>query len=156
MRNIFPTHSCTLLFSASFYSENTKHIYFLAHTTKTQKHHYRIIFLLLHCYLLYRIAYYIIFYLHLHLMFDNHLVELGTQDKKIVLHVAWKRMSGAFWLFPESSILNPKFPHGENLLLLQHSIVGVPTSWHLCLVSSSPLSSPRTRRSDILRVTLIS
>jgi hypothetical protein len=77
-----------------------KHIYFLAHTTKTQKHHYRIIFTLLHCYLLYCICYHISFYLLLHLVLDNHSVELGTQDKEIVLQVAWIRMSGAFSTVP--------------------------------------------------------
>jgi hypothetical protein len=40
-------------------------------------------------------------------------------------------------LFSESSILNPGFSHGKNLLLLQHSALGVPTSWHLCLVLSA-------------------
>jgi hypothetical protein len=43
-------------------------------------------------------------------------------------------------MFSKSSILNPEFPSGENLLLLQHSTLGVPMSWHLCLVSS-PLCS---------------
>jgi hypothetical protein len=57
-------------------------------TTKTQKHHYRIIFILLHCYLHYCIAYHILFYLHSHLMIDNHSVELGTQDKEVVLQVS--------------------------------------------------------------------
>jgi hypothetical protein len=39
-------------------------------------------------------------------------------------------------LLPKSSILNPEFPRGKNLLLLQHSALRVPTSWHLCLLSS--------------------
>jgi hypothetical protein len=42
-----------------------------------------------------------------------------------------------FLLFPESSIITPSFPRGENFLLLQHSALGVPT-WHTCLVSSPP------------------
>jgi hypothetical protein len=46
----------------------------------------RIIFILLHCYLFY--VYHILFYLHSHLVLDNHSVELGTQDKEIVLQVA--------------------------------------------------------------------
>jgi hypothetical protein len=64
-----------------------KHIYFLAYTYKTQKYLSRIIFTLLHCYLLY-LYYHILFYLHLHLVLDNHSVELGTQDKEVVLQVA--------------------------------------------------------------------
>jgi hypothetical protein len=50
-------------FQHHFILKVQKHIYFLAHTTKTQKHHYRNIIILLHCYLLYRIAYHILFLL---------------------------------------------------------------------------------------------
>jgi hypothetical protein len=105
----------TFIFSIILFRKYKKYL-LLAYTTKTQKHHYRIIFTLLHCYLLYRIAYHILFYLHLHLVFDNHSVELKKQDEKIVLQVAWRRTIGAFWLFPESLILNPELPHWENLL----------------------------------------
>jgi hypothetical protein len=97
-------------FLASFYSENTKHIYFLAYTTKTQKHHYRIIFILLHCCIPYSIAYHILFYLHLNLVLDNHSVELGTQDKEIVLQVAWRRMIGAFSTVPREFNIKPWVP----------------------------------------------
>jgi hypothetical protein len=66
---------------------------------------------------------------------ENHSVELETQDEEFfcrLLEEEWKEL---FRLFPESSIFNLEFPRGENLLLLQHSALGVPT-WHLCLVSS--------------------
>jgi hypothetical protein len=99
-----------LLFSASFYSENTIFFYFFAYTTKNQKHHYRIIFILLHYYLPYNIAYYILFYLHLDLVLDNHSVELGTQDKEIVLQVAWRRMIGAFSTVPREFNIKPWVP----------------------------------------------
>jgi hypothetical protein len=138
IRNTFSTHLHSLLFSASFYSENIKHINFLAHTTKTQKYHYRIKSTLLHCYLLYCTAYYILFYLHSHLVLDNHLVELGTQDEKIVLQVARRRSTRAFSTIPREFDINPEFPRGKNLLLLQHSALEVPTSWHVCLVPSGP------------------
>jgi hypothetical protein len=55
---------------------------------------------------------------------DNHSVELGTQDKEIVLI----RMKRAFTTVPREFDINPKFPHGENLMLLQHSAIGVPMS----------------------------
>jgi hypothetical protein len=35
---------------------------------------------------------------------ENHSVELGTQDKEIVLQVAWRERGELFRLFPESSI----------------------------------------------------
>jgi hypothetical protein len=54
------------------------------------------------------------------------------------LQVAWRRTMRAFSTVPESSILNPDFPRGENLLLLQHSALGVPTSWHLYLCHYAP------------------
>jgi hypothetical protein len=41
---------------------------------------------------------------------------------------------------PREFDINPEFPRGENLLLLQHSALGVPT-WHTCLVSSRLFSS---------------
>jgi hypothetical protein len=87
IRNTFLTHLHALLFSASFKFENTKHIYFLVYNYKTQKYLLRIIFTLLHCYLLY-LHYYILFYLYLHLVLDNHSMELGTRDKGVVyLHL---------------------------------------------------------------------
>jgi hypothetical protein len=41
---------------------------------------------------------------------NNHTVELGTQGKDLVLQVAWQGQVELFWLFPESSILNPESP----------------------------------------------
>jgi hypothetical protein len=110
IRNTFPRHLHTLLFSAPFFPKIQKHIYFLAHTTKTQKHYYRIIFILLHYYLLYFICYHISFYLILHLVLDNHSVELGTQDEEIVLQVAWRRTSGAFLTVPREFHIKPRVP----------------------------------------------
>jgi hypothetical protein len=124
-----------LLFSALNYYENTKIYYFFAYTTETQKYHYHSISTLLHCYLLYRLAYHIYFYLHSHLVLDNHSVELETQERGIVLQVAGRRTSGAFLTVPREFDINPEFPSWENLLLLHHSALGVPT-WHTCLVSS--------------------
>jgi hypothetical protein len=66
---------------------------------------------------------------------ENHSVELGTQERGIVLQVAGRRRSGAFSNVPQEFDINSSFLHGENLLLLQHSALGVPT-WHTCLVSS--------------------
>jgi hypothetical protein len=77
------THS--FIFSTILFRKYKNIFTFLHKTTKTQKHYYHIIFTLLHCYLLYCISYYILFYLHLHLVLDNHSVELGIQDEEIIL-----------------------------------------------------------------------
>jgi hypothetical protein len=90
-----------------------KHIYFFACTTKTQKYHYLSIFTLLHCYLIYHLAYHIYFYLHSHLVLDNHSVESGTQERGIVLQVAGRRTSGAFLTVPREFDINPEFPSWE-------------------------------------------
>jgi hypothetical protein len=44
-------------------------------------------------------------------------------------------MTRAFATVPREFDINPEFPRGENLLLLQYSALGVPT-WQPCLVSS--------------------
>jgi hypothetical protein len=46
----------------NFIPKIQKHIYFLAYTTKTQKNHYRIIFILFYCIVIYFIVLHIIFY----------------------------------------------------------------------------------------------
>jgi hypothetical protein len=61
---------------------------------------------------------------------DNHSVELGTQDKELFLGCL-TRTERAFATVPREFDINPEFLHGENLLLLQHSALGVPTKWHL-------------------------
>jgi hypothetical protein len=57
---------------------------------------------LLYCIIIYftSLAYHIYFYLHSHLVLDNHSVELGTQERGIVLQVAGRRTSGAFSTVP--------------------------------------------------------
>jgi hypothetical protein len=64
-------------------------------------------------------------------VFENPSVELGTQDKKIVLQVALTRMKRAFMTVLREFDINPKFPCGKNLLFLQYSALGVPTKWNI-------------------------
>jgi hypothetical protein len=64
------------------------------------------------------------------LVLDNHSVELGTQDKEIILQVADENEE-SFLDCPREFDINPKFPRGENLLLLQYSTLRVPTKWHI-------------------------
>jgi hypothetical protein len=120
-----PVHA--LLFSVSFKAKNTKHIYFLAYNYKTQIYLSHIIFTLLHCYLLY-LYYHILFYLYLHLVLDNHSLELGTQDKEVVLQVAWRTtraFSSVIWEFD----IKPRVFLWGKLFLVQYSAFRVPTSW---------------------------
>jgi hypothetical protein len=112
----------TYLLSCS-HNQNPKtplphHIYFIA-----------LLFTLLHL-----LSYFI--YIHLHLVLDNHSVELGHKTRRLFCRLLEEERGELFWLFPESLILNPEFPRGEYILLLQHSALGVPMSWHLFLVSS--------------------
>jgi hypothetical protein len=75
------------------------------------------LFTLLYCYLLYRTAYHIYFCLHSHLMLDNHSVELGTQERGIILQVAGRRTSRAFLTVPREFDINPEFPSWEKFTL---------------------------------------
>jgi hypothetical protein len=109
VRNNFPTLVYALLFSALNYFENKKHIYFFAYATKSQKYHYHSIFTLLHCYLLYRTAYHVSFYLHSLLVLDNRSVVLGTQEREIVLQVARRRTTRAFLTVLREFDINPEF-----------------------------------------------
>jgi hypothetical protein len=68
---------------------------------------------------------------------DDHTVELGAQDKELVLQVGWQGLKKLFFLlFLESSILNPWVILVGKILLLHHCALGVPMNWHTCLVSS--------------------
>jgi hypothetical protein len=124
-KHISNTFTCTFIFSTKLFKKIQKHVYFFAYTTKTQKYHYHSIFTLLYC---------ISYYLHSHLVLDNHSVSWGHKNKELFCRLLEEERAELFQQFPKSSILTPSFPHGENLLLLQHSALGVPT-WHTCLVS---------------------
>jgi hypothetical protein len=99
-------HLHALLFSASFKSENTKTYLLSCIHLQNPKIPYTNHITLLHHYLL---------YLHLHLVLDNHSVELGA--RKFFYKLLEEERQELSRLFLESSILNPEFPCGENLLL---------------------------------------
>jgi hypothetical protein len=118
-------------FQHHFILKIQKYIYFLAYTTKTQKHHYRIIFTLLHCYLLF-VLHIIFYFTYIYtLCLTTTRWSWGHRIRKLFCKLLEEEQQDLFRLFPESSILNPEFSRGNNLLLLQHSALGVPTSWHL-------------------------
>jgi hypothetical protein len=92
---------------------------------------------LLYCIVIYFTVLHIIFtftYIHT-LCLTTTRWSWGHMNEELFCRLLEEERQEIFWLFPKSSILNPSFPRGENLLLLQHSTLGVPT-WHTCLVSS--------------------
>jgi hypothetical protein len=105
-KHLFDTSICTLI-SALNYSKNTKHIYFLAYTYKTQKHHYRIIYIftLLHCYLLYRTAYHIFFLFIFTPCAWQPLNGVGnTRTRNLICRLLEEERQELLQPFPESSI----------------------------------------------------
>jgi hypothetical protein len=95
---------------------------------------------LLYCIVIYFIVLHIIFiFTCIHtLCLTTTRWSWGHKNEKIVLQVARRRTTRAFATVPREFDINPEFPCGENLLLLQHSALGVPT-WHTFLVSSCPI-----------------
>jgi hypothetical protein len=139
IRNTFPTYLHALLFSVLFKSENTKTHYLLAYNYKPKN--------TFHAYLLYCIVIYFTFIIIFYFTYIYTLCLTttrwiwGHKTRKLFCRLLEEERWELSQLFPESLILNPKFPRGKNLLLLQHFALGVPTSWHLCLVSSRLFSS---------------
>jgi hypothetical protein len=142
IRNTFLTLLFALLFSALNYSENIKHIYFLAFTYKTQKHLYRVI--LVHVSLVYlaRIIFillhllFILLHIHIYFPYIHTLclttTQWGWRHKTRKLFVGClTRTKRAFSTVLREFDINPEFPRGKKLLLLQHSALGVPTKWHI-------------------------
>jgi hypothetical protein len=91
---------------------------------------------LLYCIVIYFTLLHIIFYfyLHSHLVLDNHSVELGTQERGIVLQVARRRTTRAFLTVPESSILTPEFPLWGKFTLATTLCTWSPNLAHLLSV----------------------
>jgi hypothetical protein len=72
-------------------------------------------------------------------MLDNHMVELVVQDKQVALQVAGQGLKKLSLLFPESSILTPSHPYGEDSVATSLCTWSVPINWHTCLVTSTTL-----------------
>jgi hypothetical protein len=128
-------HLYSLLFSASFYPENTKiYLFSCTHSQnpKTPLPHH-IYFITLFFTLPYCTSYFIFTYIHT-LCLTTTRWSWGHKNEEFFLQVARRRTMRAFMTVPWEFDINPEFPRGENLLLLQHSALGVP-SWHICLVS---------------------
>jgi hypothetical protein len=88
IRKTFPTLLLAFLFLTLMKSENTKITFtFCSYTQNTKAALlYRISFSLL--YIIYFFLLFYLLYLFRNLVLDNHSVELGTQDKELVLQVA--------------------------------------------------------------------
>jgi hypothetical protein len=134
-KHLSNTFICTFIFSTKLF-QKYKNIFTFLHTHTKPKNIFTASYLL-YCIVIYFIVLYIIFYFYLrsHLVLDNYSVELGTQERGIVLQVAGRRTTRAFSTVSREFNINPEFSRGENLLLLQHSAPWVLT-WHTCVVSS--------------------
>jgi hypothetical protein len=66
-----------------------------------------------------------------HLVLDNHLVEFGDARQGVYFAGCVMRTKRDFMTVPREFDINPEFPRGKNLLLLQHSALGFPTKWHI-------------------------
>jgi hypothetical protein len=92
---------------------------------------------LLSCIIIYFTVLHIIFtftYIHT-LCLTTTRWSWGHKNEELFCRLLEEERQELFRLFSESSILTLSFPREENLLLLQHSVLGVPT-WNTCLVSS--------------------
>jgi hypothetical protein len=136
-KHLFDTSICTLI-SALNYSKNIK-TYLLPcihiQNPKTSlPHHIYIYFIALLFTLPYCISYFLFIYIYT-LCLTTTQWSWEHKNKEFDLQIARRRTTRAFATVPREFDINPEFPHGENLHLLQHSALGVPT-WHTCLVSS--------------------
>jgi hypothetical protein len=115
-KHLSNTFACTFIFSTKLFRKY-KNIFFFAYTTKTQKYHSHSIFNLLHCYLLHRIAYHInCTYIHTMCLTTTQW-SWGHKNEELFCKLLEEERAELFWLFPESSILTPSFPHGGKFTL---------------------------------------
>jgi hypothetical protein len=120
IRNTFPTHLHALLFSASFKSENTK-IHLLScinlQNPKIPFTHHIYFIASLYIYFICIIIFYFTYIYTLYLKTTQW--SWGHKTRNLFCRLLEEERRELSLFFPESSILNPDFPRGENLLLLQ-------------------------------------
>jgi hypothetical protein len=91
---------------------------------------------LLYCIVIYFTVLHIIFYfyLHSHLVLDNHSVELGTQERGIILQVTRRRTTRAFLTISREFDINPEFPSWGIFTLATTLCTWSPNLTHLLSV----------------------
>jgi hypothetical protein len=151
-KHLFKTSACTFSFSTKLF-QKYKNIFTSLHTQPKPKNIIPVAYLL-YCIVIYFIVLHIIFtFTYIHTLFLIATPWIwGHKNEELFCRLLEEEHKELFWLFPESSILTPSFPHGKNLLLLQHSALGVP-NWHTCLVSSrllAPLPGNKVKHSQLL------
>jgi hypothetical protein len=134
IRNTFPTLARFFKNSSLIKSEIQKHIYFFCNHLKNPKTRLPYFFSFIIALVIYCITcilLHLLFYFTYiqHLVIHNHSVELGIQDKEIVLHFCLTKIKRASSTIPQEFDINPELSSWGNLLLLQHSALGVPTKW---------------------------
>jgi hypothetical protein len=132
-KHLSNTFICTFIFSTKLFRKY-KNIFTSLHTQLKPKNIITASYLLYCIFLLYRIAYNIYFYLHPHLVLDNHSVELGTQEWEIILQVAGRRMTRAFSTVPREFDINLKLPSWGKFTLATILCTWSPNLAHLLSV----------------------
>jgi hypothetical protein len=91
---------------------------------------------LLYCIVIYFTVLHILFYfyLHSHLVLDNHSVKLGTQERGIVLQVAGRRTTRAFLTVPREFNINLEFSSWGKFTLAKTLRTWSPNLAHLLSV----------------------
>jgi hypothetical protein len=146
-RNTFPTLCMCLFIFSYFLKWKNKNIFHFLQSYQKHKNIFIYSISLLStftfCYFIY------LLYLFQNLVLDNHLVELGTQDKEFVLHVASRERREFFQLFPWSSIFTPSHSCGKNYSCYNTLHLESQQEVTHCLVSSHGCgTSHRVREHD--------
>ena len=101
IRNTFPITFIALLFSEIIKTENTKTLYILHSSYKTQKYipyhchnycHHPCIFIYHHCIFIYYFEFILSLISFSHLVLDNHFVRLRAQSNLLCLQVIKRRI----------------------------------------------------------------
>jgi hypothetical protein len=101
--------SFTFIFSIILFWKY-KNIFTFLHTQPKPKNNIMASYLF-YCIVIYFTVLHIIFnFTYIHTLLDNHSMELGTQDKEVLLQVAWRRRIRAFATVPREFDIKPRVP----------------------------------------------
>jgi hypothetical protein len=130
-KNLSDTFVCTFIFGTKLFWKY-KNIFTSLHTQLKSKNIITASYLL-YCIVIYFTVLDIIFYfyLHSHLVLDNHSVELGTQERGIILQVAGRRMTRDFLTIPREFDSNSEFPSWGKFTLATTLCTWSPNLAHL-------------------------
>jgi hypothetical protein len=114
-KHLSDTFICTFIFSSKLFRKY-KNIFTSLHTQQKPKNIITTSYLLYYIVIYFTVLHIIFyFYLHSHLVLDNHSMELGTQEWGIILQVAGRRTMRGFLTIPREFDINPEFPNLAHL-----------------------------------------